>query len=61
MRPIYKRTYERNDGLSSTWPDETVRYKDYVIKWVKDFSRTIDYLETRPDIDAHRLVYFGLS
>jgi dienelactone hydrolase len=27
----------------------------------KDFRRTIDYLETRPDIDAGRVAYEGLS
>jgi dienelactone hydrolase len=31
------------------------------IMWFKDFRRTIDYLETRPDIDAGKLVYEGLS
>ena len=59
--PIHKGTYERNDGLTSSWPDETVKYKDYLIKWVKDFSRTIDYLEIRPDIDANRPGYVGFS
>ena len=34
---------------------------DYDIKTVKDFKRTIDYLETRSDIDAKKLAYFGFS
>ena len=29
--------------------------------WAKDLSRTIDYLETRTDIDAARLAYYGVS
>ena len=29
--------------------------------WTKDFSRTIDYLETRPDIDNNKLAYYGAS
>jgi dipeptidyl aminopeptidase/acylaminoacyl peptidase len=35
--------------------------RDQVIHWSRDFSRSIDYLETRPDIDRHRLAYFGFS
>ena len=59
--PVYKGTFERNDGLQSTWPSLTHRHKDYVIKQVQDFKRTIDYLETRPDIDAKKLAYYGFS
>ena len=29
--------------------------------WAKDLSRSIDYLETRDDIDTERLAYYGLS
>ena len=61
IRPVYKGTYERNDGLTSTWPNETFQYAEYLINWVKDLKRTIDYLETRPDINADRLAYYGLS
>ena len=61
MLPIYKGTYERNDGLTSTWPRETHEYAEYLIKWVKDLRRSIDYLETREDIDATKLAYFGFS
>jgi dienelactone hydrolase len=32
-----------------------------MIQWSKDLGRTIDYLETRPDIDHERLAYYGLS
>jgi dienelactone hydrolase len=59
--PIYKGTYERGDGLSSCRPDETNFYKEHVIMWVKDLSRSIDYLETRNDIDANKLAFYGLS
>ena len=59
--PIYKGTYERNEGLASTWPNETHQYVDYVIKWAQDLRRTIDYLETREDIDRDRLAYLGFT
>ena len=29
--------------------------------WIKDLSRSIDYLETRDDIDTDKLAYFGYS
>lgn len=29
--------------------------------WVKDCSRSIDYLETRPEIDPTRVAYYGVS
>jgi len=59
--PIYKGTFERGDELASDYPDETNFYKEHVIMWMKDLSRSIDYLETREDIDASRLAYFGGS
>lgn len=59
--PIYKGTYERGGDFRSDYPRETQQYKDYVVMWGKDLSRTIDYLETRKDIDASRIAYYGLS
>ena len=29
--------------------------------WVKDLSRSVDYLETRDDIDSEKLAYYGIS
>ena len=59
--PIYKGTYERGDDLSSDYQDRSNFYKEHVIMWAKDLSRTIDYLETRNDIDTSRLAYYGSS
>jgi pimeloyl-ACP methyl ester carboxylesterase len=59
--PIYKGTYERQDDLKSDQQDMTVRYKDHVIMWAKEYSRTIDYLETRKDMQADRVAYLGWS
>ncbi len=65
MYPIYKGTFERNDGLTDDiiTPTESTQYAyvDYVIKWVKDFEKSIDYLESRPDIEINKLAYFGVS
>jgi cephalosporin-C deacetylase-like acetyl esterase/predicted Ser/Thr protein kinase len=59
--PIYKSTYERADGLVSSVPDESNSYRDHVILWGKDLSRSLDYLESRNDIDPARLAYYGFS
>ncbi len=61
MRPIYKGTCERHDELKSDLQDATVFYKDHVIMWRKDIGRSIDYLETRKDIQADKLAYLGWS
>jgi cephalosporin-C deacetylase-like acetyl esterase len=59
--PIYKGTYERGDGFNSDYPNETNLYKEHVVQWAKDLSRSIDYLETRKDIDANKITYYGVS
>ena len=61
VQPIYKSTYERQDSLHSDYADESNFYKEHVIAWAKDMRRTIDYLETRPDIDSSRVAYYGAS
>jgi tRNA A-37 threonylcarbamoyl transferase component Bud32/pimeloyl-ACP methyl ester carboxylesterase len=55
--PIYKGMYER----FVNFPFETNQWRDMMIMWSKDLGRTIDYLETREDIDHHRLAYYGFS
>jgi dienelactone hydrolase len=59
--PIYKGTNERHDDLKSDEQDETVFYKDHVIMWRKDIGKTIDYLETRKDIQADKIAFLGWS
>ncbi|MGC3945737.1 MAG: SUMF1/EgtB/PvdO family nonheme iron enzyme [Chryseolinea sp.] len=61
VMPVFKGTHERHDELKSDVEEPTVFYKDHVIMWAKDIGRTIDYLETRKDIDASRVAYFGWS
>lgn len=59
--PVYKGTHERHDDLKSDLQEETVFYKDHVIMWRKDVGRTIDYLETRQDIQADKIAFLGWS
>lgn len=54
---VYDGIYERSKPLDNT----PLEQRDRVIRWSKDFSRTVDYLATRKDIDSSRLAYYGLS
>lgn len=56
--PIYKNTYERKENPE---PTGAGAMRDRAIYWSKDLGRTIDYLETRPDIDKGKLAYYGVS
>lgn len=61
--PVYKGTFERRDDryLGIHLGANTHQYSDYLIQVVEDFRRTVDYLESRKDIDADRLAYYGMS
>jgi dienelactone hydrolase len=63
LYPVYKGTFERGSQELSTLSDgaETYAYTEFVIQLVKDFRRSIDYLETRPDIDSGKLAFYGVS
>ena len=56
--PIYKGSYERHDDVDASLPSGM---RDHYVQWSKDLRRTIDYLETREDIDLDKLAYYGLS
>ncbi len=59
--PVYKGTYERSSDLRSDVQDNSNLYRDHVVAWTRDIGRTIDYLESRDDIDTERLAYLGFS
>ncbi len=61
--PIYQSTFSRQDGLPSAVanPAKPQEWQDHVVMWTRDVMRTIDYLETRDDIDMTRIGYHGLS
>jgi len=60
MCPIYKGTFDRIDEQEPVVL-EGRQSMEWINKWVKDFSRSIDYLVTRSDIDSSRLGYYGFS
>jgi eukaryotic-like serine/threonine-protein kinase len=55
MYPIYKETYERRTVGTFPWT------LDVATEQFKDLSRSVDYLETRNDIDSKKLAYVGVS
>ena len=56
--PTYAGMYARR----APYPEFTSRAKvQLVIRWAQDLVRTLDYLETRDDIDAERIAYYGFS
>ena len=56
--PIYKDTFER---MRPPEPSGPSAMRDRQIAWAKDVFRAVDYLESRPEIDAQRLGYYSLS
>jgi cephalosporin-C deacetylase-like acetyl esterase len=59
--PVYKGTYDRGDGTKTVFPNTTIAYRDHVVAWSKDLGRSLDYLETRADMDHSKVGYFGFS
>lgn len=56
LYPVYKGTYERQcprDGDNA--------FRDWIIQFAKDFSRSVDFLESRKDVQLDKLGYYGIS
>jgi dienelactone hydrolase len=51
-------TLER--GPSPVFVD-TNQMRERLLQWSKDVQRSIDYLETRPEIDARKLAFYAIS
>jgi serine/threonine protein kinase/dienelactone hydrolase len=61
MYPHYKGTHARRTERTSDIPDDSDSYRQWVIQMAKDLQRSIDYLETRDDINIEKLAYLGIS
>jgi formylglycine-generating enzyme required for sulfatase activity/dienelactone hydrolase len=59
--PVYKGTYQRSDSLYTDVKDRSAFYRDHVVMWTKDLSRSIDYAETRSEMSTDHLAYYGVS
>ncbi len=38
-----------------------VEFRDQIVNWITDLRHGLDYLETRPDINASRIIYMTMS
>ena len=56
--PMYQGMYERRPPKPPSGPNAV---RDLVIQQVKDLHRSLDYLQTRPDIAADKIAFFGVS
>ena len=54
--PIYQGTYDRQVDVRGPNDD-----RELTIQFAKDLRRTVDYLETREDIESEKLAFYGLS
>jgi eukaryotic-like serine/threonine-protein kinase len=61
LYPIYKSTFERADAVTSDSPNLSAAYRDHMVMWSKDVGRSVDYLESRPDIAKDKIGFIGLS
>lgn len=57
--PVLDGTFERRQTGFPDW--RTVAGRDLVIRQMRDLRRTIDYLESRADIDANAVAFYGFS
>jgi dienelactone hydrolase len=57
--PNYKGMWERR--LDASAPAGPQARRELVLLQYKDLARSLDYLETRKDVDAGRLAYYGFS
>jgi cephalosporin-C deacetylase-like acetyl esterase len=56
--PVFSGTLERGPSPLVLTANQA---RERALRWPKDLGQTIDYLETRPDIDAQRLGFYGVS
>lgn len=62
--PILYGTYDRDDSaavVSGHPPVGSARERDLTVLWHKELRRTVDYLQSRPDIDSTSIALYGHS
>ncbi len=60
--PVFNGSHERwDDFLSQTGEQFLQSFRARMAEWHSDLGRSIDYLETRPDINSGSIGYFGVS
>ena len=59
--PIYKGTFERQLPKKLVLDETPLAWRDWIVQLGKDLCRSVDYLETREDIDFDRMAYYGMD
>jgi dipeptidyl aminopeptidase/acylaminoacyl peptidase len=59
--PAYKGMLERGPGEYYHQLGQPNQWREMNLQWSKDLGRSIDYLETRSDMNVSKLAYYGLS
>jgi cephalosporin-C deacetylase-like acetyl esterase len=58
LYPVYQGTFERGAAGGNTG---TNAFRDVLIQETKDVSRSVDFLESRSDIQSGGVAYYGFS
>jgi dienelactone hydrolase len=62
--PLLKGTFERDDStfsISGHPPNGSTLERDLTVLWHREVRRTLDYLESRPDIQKGAFAFYGFS
>ena len=61
--PLSRSTRARSSAATPSRPlsEHERAYRDHMIMWAKDVGRSVDYLESRPDIAKDKIGYIGFS
>ena len=59
--PAWKGSLNRMPDNRGSSEDTLRRFRNQFVAWVEDTDKTLDYLETRPDIDTDNIFYLGMS
>jgi formylglycine-generating enzyme required for sulfatase activity/DNA-binding winged helix-turn-helix (wHTH) protein/dienelactone hydrolase/predicted Ser/Thr protein kinase len=61
LLPAYKGMLERGPGAYYHWLGQPNRWREMNLQWSKDLGRSLDYIESRGDVDARKLAFIGGS
>lgn len=66
LYPVYKGTFERGgpdyiNTLQVPANMQTYAFTELLVQEVKDLRRSIDYIQTRQEIDSQKIAYLGMS
>jgi dienelactone hydrolase len=64
LYPAYRGTHERKMGIEPSihWSmAPTIEHSNFQINLIKDVMRSVDYLQSRPDIQGDKIAFFGFS